>query len=274
MDQQTFIRMGVFAGVFVSLVLLEMLAPRREAALPRGQRWPGAGAIFIAGAVIGRLVLPAGLAGVALLADEAGFGVFNIFDAPVGLVAVAAFLIMDLAVWAQHVAMHHVPFLWRMHRVHHSDPHIDVMTALRFHPAEIIVSLVWKGAVVFLFGIPAWAAFGFEVALNAFAQFNHANWKIAPRIDSVLRKLVVTPDMHRVHHSVHRAEANQNFGFCLSIWDRIFRVYQAQPAAGHEAMKIGQDSWRDAGDQNPLPLLVQPLKSPPQSSTGRGAPGV
>ncbi|WP_018146588.1 sterol desaturase family protein [Henriciella marina] len=263
MNHDVFIRIGVFAGVFAALAALEVLAPRRDAALPRVERWPGATAIFVAGAALGRLVLPAGLAGIALFADQIGFGLFNLISAPVWLVGLAAFVLLDLSVWGQHVLMHRVPILWRMHRVHHSDPHIDVMTALRFHPAEILVSLVWKGAVVFLFGIPAWAAFFFEVALNAFAQFNHANWHISPAVDRVLRWLVVTPDMHRVHHSVERREANRNFGFCLSVWDRMFRVYKDQPDAGHRDMLIGQHDWRSSGDQTPAELLVQPLKTPP-----------
>ena len=266
--------MGVFAAVFASLALLETLAPRRQPALSRRDRWPGEAAIFVVCAVLGRLVLPVGLAGVALFADRLGFGVFNLVKLPAWGVGLAAFVLLDLSVWAQHVLMHRVPLLWRMHRVHHSDPHIDVMTALRFHPAETLVSLFWKGAVVFVFGMPAWAAFIFEVALNAFAQFNHANWKLSPRADSLLRKLVVTPDMHRVHHSVERHEVNRNFGFCLSVWDRLFRLYKERPDAGHEGMTIGQTDWRGAGDQAPLPLLMQPLKSPGrQSSTGRGASG-
>lgn len=260
--------------MFLSLVVLEILMPRREPPLRRRERWPGAAAIFVVGAVLGRLVLPIGLAGVALFASERGIGLFNVVDMAPWLIGVAAFLLLDLAVWAQHVAMHHVPTLWRMHRVHHSDPHIDVMTALRFHPAEILVSLFWKAAVVLVFGIPAWAAFVFEVALNAFAQFNHANWNLPRPIDRVLRALVVTPDMHRVHHSVRREEANRNFGFCLSVWDRLFRVYKAQPDAGHQGMTIGQGDWRDRQAQSPWPLLRQPLEEPSgQSSTGRSASG-
>ena len=263
MNHDVFIRIGVFAGVFAALAALEALALRRAAPLNRVQRWPGATLIFIAGAALGRLVLPAGLAGIAMFADQIGFGVFNVMSVPVWLVGLAAFVLLDLSVWGQHVLMHRVPILWRLHRVHHSDPHIDVMTALRFHPAEILVSLAWKGAVVFLFGIPAWAAFFFEVALNAFAQFNHANWNIPPAVDRVLRWLVVTPDMHRVHHSVDRVEANRNFGFCLSVWDRLFRVYKDQPDAGHRDMLIGQHEWRAAADQSPAELLVQPLKTSP-----------
>lgn len=264
MQSELIVRMSVFAVVFAALVALQTAFPKRQAELSPMQRWPGAGALFIAGAVLARLVVPAGLAGIALWADSQGLGLFNLLEAPMWLVGVASLLILDLAVWAQHVAMHHVPFLWRMHRVHHADPHIDVTTALRFHPAEILVSLIWKAAVVIAFGIPAWAAFVFEVALNAFAQFNHANWAMSKRADSWLRQIIVTPDMHRVHHSVVRAEANRNFGFCLSIWDRLFRLYKPQPDAGHDGMVIGQSDWRSADEQTPLALLVQPLKRPAQ----------
>ena len=262
MNGELVIRLGVFAGVFVTLVLLELVLPRRTAALPREKRWPGTAAIFIIGAVLGRLVLPIGLAGVATFAAGQGIGLFNLVDSPVWLVAIAAFLVMDLAVWAQHVLMHRVPFLWRMHRVHHADPHIDVTTALRFHPAEILVSLFWKAAFVLAFGIPAWAAFLFEVALNAFAQFNHANIKLPLKADRVLRLLIVTPDMHRVHHSTDYTESNRNFGFCLSVWDHLFRRYKAQPDAGHEDMLIGQEKWRAPKDQSLIALIRQPLEQP------------
>lgn len=261
MSSELLIRMGVFFGVFGLLVTMELVSPKRSAALSRRERWPGAGVLFVSGAVLGRLFVPAGLAGIALWADGQGIGLFNLVELPLWLVGILAFLILDLAVWAQHVAMHRVPFLWRMHRVHHADPHIDVVTALRFHPAEILVSLAFKAAVVILFGIPAWAAFGFEVALNAFAQFNHANWALPKRVDGALRQIVVTPDMHRVHHSTDYSESGRNFGFCLSVWDRLFRLYKAQPDAGHEGMVIGQTEWRSAHDQSPLPLLVQPLRS-------------
>ncbi|MEM5516796.1 sterol desaturase family protein [Henriciella sp. AS95] len=265
MPSELIVRIGIFFVVFVTLVLLEAAMPKRPSPLARTERWPGAFGLFVIGAVAARLVVPVGLAGLAIWASSQGFGLFNLIDLPIWLVGLASLLLLDLAVWAQHVLMHHVPVLWRMHRVHHADPHIDVMTALRFHPAEILVSLAWKAAIVVAFGLPAWAAFTFEVALNAFAQFNHANWALPKPVDALLRKLVVTPDMHRVHHSVERAEANTNFGFCLSIWDRMFGVYKAQPDAGHDAMIIGQKDWRTAADQSPLALIRQPLERPGHS---------
>ena len=267
MSHDFLIRMSVFLGAFALLAVAETMMPRRQAPLTRFQRWPGAGALFVAGAVISRLIAPAGLAGVALWAGGQGIGLFNLFEVPIWLVGLVSLLALDLAVWAQHVAMHHVPVLWRMHRVHHADPHIDVVTAFRFHPAEIVISLAWKVLVVIALGMPAWAAFVFEVVLNACAQFNHANWALPKRVDSILRWFVVTPDMHRVHHSVVRAESDRNFGFCLSVWDRLFRLYKPQPDAGHEAMLIGQSSWRSAKDQGPLALMAQPLKRSGQSTS-------
>ena len=264
MQNETWIRFGIFLGVFLVLACLENLQPRRRASLSRLQRWPGAGVLFITGAALSRLIAPAGLAGLAIWADGQGLGLFNLFEAPLWRIGALSFLIMDLGVWAQHVAMHRVPLLWRMHRVHHADPHIDVVTALRFHPAEILVSLGWKAAIVLTFGIPAWAAFFFEVALNAFAQFNHANWALPRPVDAALRQLIVTPDMHRVHHSTDYIESNRNFGFCLSVWDRLFRLYKPQPDAGHDDMTIGQTSWREAKDQAPFALLRQPLERAPQ----------
>lgn len=257
-------RIGIFAAVLIILVVLEASFPRRQSSLSRLERWPGAFSLLVAGAVLSRLIVPAGLAGLAIWAGGQSIGLFNLVDMPMWSVAILSFLLLDLAVWAQHLLMHHVPVLWRMHRVHHADPHIDVSTALRFHPAEILVSLGWKAAIVVAFGIPAWAAFFFEVALNACAQFNHANWSIPRSVDRWLRQIVVTPDMHRVHHSTERAEANRNFGFCLSVWDRLFRLYKAQPDLGHEGMVIGQQDWRTARDQAPLKLLAQPLKRPRQ----------
>ncbi|WP_370234477.1 MULTISPECIES: sterol desaturase family protein [Henriciella] len=266
MSSELGVRIGVFLVVFVTLVLLEARYPRRRSTLRRSERWPGAFSLFVTGAVLARLIVPAGLAGVAIWSSARGIGVFSVLEMPAWVVAIASFLLLDLAMWVQHVLMHRVPILWRMHRVHHADPHIDVVTALRFHPAEILVSLAWKAAIVVVFGIPAWAAFTFEVILNAFAQFNHANWRLPARVDALVRLLVVTPDMHRVHHSVDRAEANMNFGFCLSLWDRLFQVYKAQPEAGHDDMVIGQDSWRNAADQSPVALLRQPLQNPVQSA--------
>lgn len=252
-------RLTVFAGVFAALAMLELVRPRRAAALGRGERWPGGLMLFAIGAALSRLVAPLGLAGVALYAQAQGWGASNMVALPAWLAVVLAILVLDVAVWAQHVLMHKVDLLWRLHRVHHADPHVDVTTALRFHPVEILLSLGWKALVVVVLGVPALAAFLFEVILNASAQFNHANIALPRPLDRVLRAVVVTPDMHRVHHSVDPAEYNRNFGFFLSIWDRLFGLYRAQPAAGHTCMRIGQSRWRGPADQSIGRLLVQPL---------------
>jgi len=217
--------------------------------------------LLVVGGVLARLILPAGLAGLALWADGANIGVFNNLDLPLWLVFAVSLILLDFATWFQHWVTHQVPLLWRLHRVHHTDPEIDVTTALRFHPAEIIVSLVWKGAVVVALGVPALAALWFEVLLNALAQFNHANMKLPLWLDRILRLLIVTPDMHRVHHATDRAEHDRNYGFCLSIWDRLFGQYKAQPNDGHLEMTIGQDWLRSSRDQRPDRLLIQPIKT-------------
>ncbi|MEM9225106.1 MAG: sterol desaturase family protein [Pseudomonadota bacterium] len=273
------LRLALFIGIFAVLATLELAVPRRRQALSRAARWPGAFSLLLAGSVLGRLALPLGLAGVALWAEAHQLGIFHQIAPPGILVIAICFLVFDLSVWAQHVAMHRFGVLWRMHRVHHADPGFDVTTALRFHPAEILVSLAWKAAVVVSLGAPAAAVLWFEVALNAFAQFNHANIKLPLWLDRVLRAVIVTPDMHRVHHSVLADEHTKNFGFCLSLWDRLFGVYRAQPGAGHAAMHIGQAGGRARRDQRPIRLLLQPLEvelsfQRPNSSTegpGEGA---
>lgn len=257
------LRFIVFAGAFITLALLEIAAPRRRsAALSRLERWPGAAALFALGVLIGRLLAPAGLASVALWAQSHQFGLFNLLDVPLIAAALISLIALDFLVWVQHVLMHRFDWLWRFHRVHHADPHLDVTTALRFHPGEILLSLIWKVAAVLLLGAPAFAVIIFEMVLNASAQFNHANIALPSHVERLLRRIIVTPDMHRVHHSVEHDEANTNFGFCLSWWDRLFARYRAQPRAGHDDMMIGQHHWRAANEQSPLHLLRQPLARP------------
>lgn len=254
------LRFSIFLGVFAGFALLELMAPRRRSNLSRRSRWPGAWVLLFAGGVLSRLIMPLGLAGLALWTHQQGFGLLNQISLPAPLAFLLSLVVLDLAVWAQHIAMHRFGFLWRLHRVHHTDPHIDVTTALRFHPVEILVSLGWKGLVVLALGPSAAAAFWFEVALNAFAQFNHANVNLPLWADRIIRMLIVTPDMHRVHHSVKTAEHNRNFGFCFSLWDRLFRLYKDQPDAGHDQMQIGQEGARQPMDQRPDRLLWQPRK--------------
>lgn len=240
------------------LIAAEALWPRRARLMPRSARWPGALLLLGSGLVLARLIVPAGLVGLAYWAGEAEFGLFQWVKAPLWTQAVIGYVLFDFAVWAQHVAMHRVDFLWRFHRVHHADPDFDVMTALRFHPGEILISLAWKGAVVVLIGAPPIMVLWYEVILNVGAMFNHSNLHLPIALDRILRRFFVTPDMHRVHHSTDHTEANCNFGFFLPWWDRLFGVYQSQPEAGHSEMEIGQKTWRSPSDQSIWALMFQP----------------
>lgn len=233
------IRMGVFAGVLLLMAILEWAIPRKKRTLPRGKRWLTNAAIIVIDTIALRLTMPIVAVGTAIWASANGWGALNHLSAPLWLEALIAILLLDMAVYGQHVATHKIPFLWALHQVHHADRDIDVTTGVRFHPIEIIFSMVYKLGIVLLLGPAAFAVVIFEVLLNASAMFNHANVKIPLGIDNIARRLVVTPDMHRVHHSVHREEHDNNYGFFLSVWDRIFGTYTPQPRDGHEDMTIG-----------------------------------
>jgi sterol desaturase/sphingolipid hydroxylase (fatty acid hydroxylase superfamily) len=207
-----------------------------------------------------RILFPAGAVGLALLAEAKGWGLLKVWQVP-GWVAVAVSVVaLDLAIYLQHVMFHAVPALWRLHRMHHADQDFDVTTGARFHPVEIVLSMVLKLAVVAALGAPAVAVLVFEVLLNATAMFNHSNVRLPPALDRLVRWLIVTPDMHRVHHSVLETETNSNFGFNLPWWDRLFGTYRDQPEAGHEAMTIGVRQFRDAEEQRLDRMLTQPFR--------------
>lgn len=255
------LRLSVFIGVLAVMTLWEWLAPRRVPKISRALRWRNNLGLVVLNTLLLRVLFPTATVGIALWAHSHHIGLFNLIDLPYWLVIVMAVLILDLAIYAQHVAFHYVPILWRLHRVHHADMDIDVTTGLRFHPIEIIVSLLIKFAVVVLIGAPVLAVILFEVILNATAMFNHGNVRLAQRLDRVLRKVIVTPDMHRVHHSVVVKETNSNFGFNLSIWDRIFKTYRAQPKAGHIGMDIGLTQYREPKQSQGLwGMLMIPFK--------------
>jgi sterol desaturase/sphingolipid hydroxylase (fatty acid hydroxylase superfamily) len=241
------IRLGFFLGLFALFAAAEAIWPRRTRAFPRSGRWGTnlAFAAIDAGALrLLALALPLLAVGAAVDAQAAGWGLFNALAWPVWAEALAAILLLDAAIWAQHWASHHVPLFWRFHRVHHADRDFDVTTAVRFHPVEILASMGLKIGLVYLIGPPAWAVVVFEVLLNGTALFNHANLRLPPQLDALLRLVLVTPDLHRVHHSVHRDEHDSNFGFCLSVWDRLAGTYRAEPRDGHEAMVLGL-AWQD-----------------------------
>ena len=244
------------------LILLERFIPRRKLSQKYSLRWVSNLGIFIVDSVLTRVLVAAGGIAVAAYAARQGWGLFNLIDLPSWAVLIATLLILDFAVWTQHVFSHKWNWFWRLHRMHHSDLDIDVTTALRFHPGEIVVSLIYKSAVILLLGPPLMAVFIFEIALNSCAMFNHSNIRLPLWLDKILRPVLVTPDMHRVHHSTDASEHNHNYGFCLSIWDRLFRLYTAQPRKGHDSMEIGLPVFREQGAQTLGKLLVQPLENP------------
>lgn len=242
-DEAT-IRLVVFLGLFATLAVTEYLRPRRKLSAPKGKRWTTNWGIVLLDSLVVRLLFPAAAVGAALWAEQAGFGLFHWLDAPAWIAGLVSFAVLDFAVWASHVASHKVPILWRIHRMHHSDRDFDVTTAIRFHPIEIVGSMLWKIAVVVLLGAPALAVLVFEIVLNGGAMFNHSNWKLPLGLDRWLRMVIVTPDMHRVHHSSWHRETDSNYGFNFPWWDRLFGTYVDQPRGGHEGMEIGLE-WQD-----------------------------
>lgn len=253
------VRLASFLGVLLAMAIWEVFAPRRRRLIARGVRWPSNLGVALLNTLLLRLVFPSAAVGLAAIAAERQWGLLNNIPLPKGAALALALLALDLAIYLQHVMFHAVPALWRLHRMHHADLEIDVTTGARFHPIEILLSMGLKLAVVAALGAPVIAVLTFEVALNATSMFNHGNVALSPAIDRVLRWLIVTPDMHRVHHSVRPNETNSNFGFNLPWWDRLFGTYRAQPVDGHEGMTIGLDSFRDPAELRLDRMLVQPF---------------
>lgn len=243
MEWEPAVRLTVFLSVFALMALWEWRRPLR--AVQRGERWSANLGLVAMDTVIVRLLFPVAAVGAAFDAEAMGWGLFNMFDAPFWIAVLASFIILDFAIWLQHVIFHHVPTLWRFHMVHHADEEMDVTTGLRFHPVEIAMSMVIKIGLVYALGAPAVAVIVFEVALNAAAMWSHSNLRLSPGVERVVRWFVVTPDMHRSHHSVERSEHDTNFGFFFSFWDRIFRVYTEAPEGGHIGVRLGLKPWRD-----------------------------
>jgi sterol desaturase/sphingolipid hydroxylase (fatty acid hydroxylase superfamily) len=254
------IRLAASAGVFGMLAIWEVAGPRRKQTLGRAWRWPNNLGVVMIDALLVRFLFPTTAVGLALIAEARGVGLFNVISFPAWLAIAASVAILDLAIYLQHVLFHAVPALWRLHRMHHADLDIDVSTGLRFHPIEVLLSMVIKLAVIAAFGTPAVAVLIFEVLLNATSMFNHSNVRIPAAVDAALRCFVVTPDMHRVHHSVLARETNSNFGFNLPWWDRLFGTYRAQPSAGHEAMTIGIEQFREPRELGLDRMLLQPFR--------------
>ncbi len=260
MTAEPFIRLTVFAAVFALLALWEIVAPRLPHRLGRSARWPGNLGVLFVDTLIVRVVFPTAAVGFAIVSQARGWGALALTPWPAWVEITLTVLILDAAIYAQHAAFHHVPVLWRLHRMHHADLELDLTTGLRFHPLEIALSMLIKLAVVAALGAHPVGVLIFEVLLNATSMFNHANVRMPQAIDGVLRWLVVTPDMHRVHHSIERRETDSNFGFNLPWWDRLFRTYRAQPAAGHEGMTIGLPAFRSVEELRLLRMLAQPWR--------------
>lgn len=243
----------------------EVLSPRRKRSLPRLKRWPGNLGIVVLNTLVIRILFPSAAVGFALLGEARGWGLLNTFAVPEWIAIPTAVVVLDLAIYLQHVLFHAVPWLWRLHRMHHADLDFDVTTGVRFHPIEIVLSMIIKLTVVIALGAPALAVLIFEVLLNATSLFNHGNVRIPLPLDRLLRWLVVTPEMHRVHHSWYPNETNSNFGFNLPWWDRLLGTYQDQPRDGHKGMTIGINLFRDPVWERLDRLLIQPFIGPADS---------
>ena len=245
MSNEAVIRLSFFLGIFAVMAIWEFIAPRRALTVSKVLRWTNNLGLVFLNTFILRLLFPAAAVGMAVFASEQGWGLLNYYDVPPAVAVIASVVVMDFIIYLQHVMVHAIPVLWRLHRVHHADPDFDVTTGARFHPIEIILSMLIKFATIFLLGPPVVAVVIFEVMLNATAMFNHSNVRLNLVVDKWLRLLLVTPDMHRVHHSVEDDETNSNFGFSLPWWDRLFGTYRAQPRGGHENMIIGIYTYND-----------------------------
>jgi sterol desaturase/sphingolipid hydroxylase (fatty acid hydroxylase superfamily) len=254
------IRLACFVGVFAAMAVWEALAPRRQRAFGRRRRWPGNIGIVVLNTLTLKVALPVAAVEFAAMATVNGWGLLAASDLPFWAEFLLAVAILDFAIYLQHVLFHAVPALWRLHRMHHADLDFDVTTGARFHPVEILLSMIIKFAAIAALGPSAVAVLVFEILLNGTAMFNHANARLPLGLDRVLRLVVVTPDMHRVHHSIVPHETNSNFGFNLPWWDRLFGTYRDQPAAGHQGMTIGIEQFRDAGELRLDRLLLQPLR--------------
>lgn len=261
MDFEPTLRLGVFLAVFAALAFWERLAPARALKLTRRERWRANLGLALVNTLVVRIVVPGSALAVAALAAAEGWGLFNRLAAPAWLAVAASVVLLDLAVYFQHVLFHSVPLLARLHAVHHADPDFDLTTGIRFHPLEILLSALIKLAAVAALGAPVAAVLAFEVLLNATAMFNHANVSLPAWLEPWVRRLLVTPDMHRVHHSVIEAERNSNYGFCLSLWDRLLGTYTAAPRG---ALDIGLAAWRDRRTIATLPgTLGMPFRHEP-----------
>ena len=260
LNHEPTIRLITFLTVLIGMMVWEVATPRRRQEIPKVLRWTNNLSLVVIDTAILRLAFPVLAVGLAGIAKTNGWGLFNMIDLPLWIAVIFAIMLLDLATYLQHIVFHAVPGLWRLHRMHHSDLEFDATTGLRFHPAEIVVSMTIKLALVLAIGAPAVAVLAFEVILNAASIFNHSNIALSPAVDRVVRLFLVTPDMHRVHHSIEPRETNANFGFSVPWWDRLFGTYLAQPAKGHLEMKIGIEQFRSRRELWLDRMLVQPVR--------------
>ncbi len=254
-----YIRLGAFLGILALLAIWEISSPKRKLLELRRFRWFSNIGLVVISSLLIRFIIPTAAVGVAIYAEKAQLGFLNHSDFPFYIHFIIAFVLMDLSIYFQHVMFHALPMFWRFHRVHHSDLDCDVTTGLRFHPFEIIISIIFKFVVIISVGVPVIAVVLFEIILNAASMFTHSNIRIPQFIEPLVRWFIVTPDMHRIHHSMEENETNSNFGFFISAWDRLFGTYIAYPEKGHEKMEIGLSFFREPKWQNLRWLIYLPF---------------
>lgn len=259
---EPWIRLGAFAAVLLLLAAVELLAPRRRLSVGRLRRWPGNLGLVALDTLLVRILFPVAAVGAALHAEQRGWGLFNLVQMSAWIEIALAVILLDMIIYGQHVLFHSVPWLWRVHRVHHADLEFDVTTGLRFHPVEIFLSMGIKVAAVMLLGAAALAVLIFELLLNATSMWSHSNLRLPDWADRLLRLMLVTPDMHRTHHSVVPRETHSNFGFNLACWDRLFGTYRERPEAGHEGMAVGIPEFRSARELRLDRMLLMPFRQP------------
>jgi sterol desaturase/sphingolipid hydroxylase (fatty acid hydroxylase superfamily) len=260
-SHEPFIRLASFACIFAVVGGAELLWPRRNLITSKQKRWINNLGLSLTDTLILRLIFPVLPVGVALYCTHAGWGIMNYFHFPGGLALILGVILLDLTIYAQHKMFHSVPVFWSLHKVHHIDQDIDVTTGVRFHPFEMILSMIIKMTAVAAIGAPPVSVVIFEILLNGTTMFNHGNLHIPAAADRLIRLLIVTPDMHRVHHSVIRKETNSNYGFTFSFWDRIFHTYRREPEVGHEQMKIGLNGYGDFKNLELLQMLIIPFQA-------------
>jgi sterol desaturase/sphingolipid hydroxylase (fatty acid hydroxylase superfamily) len=257
---ETLWRLGIFLGVFAVMAVWEVWRPRRQLAQPKSQRWGVNLTLTVLDTFVVRVTVGAIAVSAAVLAEQRQWGILHLLQVPGWVNALGSLIVLDFAIYLQHVLFHALPLFWRLHRVHHTDLDFDVTTGVRFHPMEILLSMLYKAALVLVLGAAPGAVITFEIILNACSQFNHSNIQLSERLDRLLRLLLITPDVHRVHHSVIAAETDSNFGFSVPFWDRLCGTYRAQPASPHASMSIGLENYRDPKALSLVKLLLLPFK--------------